>query len=115
LCTTGVSAQRHRFSFNQQDHTTRAELRYKGIFLWGNPAYYAKFGFVNAKAFNVTTSDGSNYDSFMELELEKNRFTGITGKFVEDKVFIIDEHELKEFEKQFPPREKHVTDTQLKL
>ncbi len=90
------------------------ELGYPGIFLMGNPAYYSKFGFKDARAFDIQTSTGGNFEYFMGLELAENRLKGITGRCFEDDVFVIDDNELAEFEKQFPEREKHVTDTQLK-
>jgi predicted N-acetyltransferase YhbS len=90
------------------------ELQYNGIFLMGNPAYYSKFGFVNAKAFDIQTSEGGNFDYFMGLELVESSLKGITGRFFEDEVFMVDTDELVEFEKKFPKRKKHVTDTQLK-
>lgn len=90
------------------------KLGYKGVFLMGSPDFYPRFGFRNAKAFNVTTSSGENFDYFMGLELEENSLNGIEGKFYEDSVFQIAPHELEEFEKQFPAKEKHITDTQLK-
>lgn len=49
------------------------------------------------------------------LELEEGSLEGISGKFYEDSVFQIDKEELNVFEKQFPYKEKHVTDTQLKI
>ncbi len=90
------------------------ESGYKGIFLMGNPTYYSRFGFVDAKAFKITTSDGENHEYFMGLELSLNSLHGITGKFKVDSVFETSENELEEFEKQFPKKEKHVTATQLK-
>lgn len=90
------------------------ELGYPGIFLMGNPAYYSKFGFVDARAFHIQTSTGGNFDYFMGLELSENSLKGITGRCFEDDVFVIDENELAEFEKQFPEKEKHITDTQLR-
>jgi predicted N-acetyltransferase YhbS len=90
------------------------ELKFKGIFLMGNPAYYLKFGFINAEAFDIQTSEGKNFEYFMGFELEENSLKGITGKFFEDKVFTVNENELEKFEKAFPKKEKHVTNTQLK-
>ncbi len=89
-------------------------LNFKGIFLMGNPAFYTRFGFKNAKVFGIQTSEGGNFDYFMGLELKENSLKGITGRFHEDAVFQVPEDELEEFEKEFPKREKHVTDTQLK-
>ncbi len=90
------------------------QLGYKGIFLWGNRQYYSRFGFRNAKEFNVQTATGENFDAFMGLPLSKGSLKGISGNFFEDEVFKIKCDELEEFEKDFPAKEKHVTDTQLK-
>lgn len=51
----------------------------------------------------------------MVLELYEGALQNISGKFYEDKVFEVDPDQLADFEKQFPPREKHITDTQLKM
>jgi hypothetical protein len=89
-------------------------LKYKWIFLMGNPEYYSRFGFRNAIVFNVQTSEGENFDYFMGLELYEDSMKGISGEYFEDSVFKIEDNELEEFEKQFPKKEKHITDTQLK-
>jgi len=91
------------------------QLGYKGIIIFGNPDYYHRFGFVNAKEYNIHTSWGDDFDAFMALELYDGSLRGISGKFNEDEVFKIENEELEDFEKQFPYKEKHVTDTQLKL
>jgi hypothetical protein len=39
---------------------------------------------------------------------------GISGEYFEDSVFKIENNELEEFEKIFPQKEKHITDSQLK-
>jgi len=98
------------------EHTKRlaAKLGYRGIFIYGNPAYYHRFGFQNAERFGISTSEGSNFDEFMALELYPGALEGISGRFCEDSVFKIDTDELEEFEQKFPFREKHITDTQLK-
>ena len=51
----------------------------------------------------------------MALELYPDSLQGISGKFYADPVFDVNQQEVEEFEKKFPPREKHVTDTQLKI
>ncbi len=50
----------------------------------------------------------------MALELYEGSLKDVSGKFYEDEVFKIGNEELEDFEKQFPHKEKHVTDTQLK-
>jgi predicted N-acetyltransferase YhbS len=89
------------------------EMAYKGIFLFGNPQYYGKFGFVNAATFGITTSTGEYFDAFMALELLEGSLGGVTGKFHYDKVFETDANELEAFEKLFPKKQKHKLSTQL--
>ena len=85
----------------------------KALVLFGSPEYYQRFGFVNAKEFNIRTSDGQNFDAFMVLELYNGSLKGIEGRYFEDSVFQIDMREVEEFEKGFPYKEKHITPTQL--
>lgn len=89
-------------------------LDYKAVILFGDPEYYHRFGFENAKKHNIETSQGENFDAFMALELYDDSLDGIQGKFIEDPVFQIESEELELFEKEFPNKEKHATDTQLK-
>lgn len=90
-------------------------LGFRGMILFGNPDYYHRFGFRNAKEFEITTKDYQNFEPFMTLELFENALTDVKGRFVEDESFNVNEDELNEFEKQFPYKEKLVTDTQLKM
>ena len=90
------------------------EMGFKAIVIFGHPEYYHRFGFANAETFRITTSDGANLEPFMALELYKGALRGIEGRFHEDAVFKIDPAELEVFERGFPYREKHVTDTQLR-
>lgn len=90
-------------------------LGFRGMILFGNPDYYHRFGFMNAKEFEITTKDYKNFEPFMALELFENALTDVKGRFIEDESFNVDENELNEFEKQFPYKEKLVTDTQLKM
>ena len=90
------------------------ELGFKAVIIFGNPDYYKRFGFINAKNYNIKTSTGDNFDAFMVLELTNGSLNGISGIFYEDKVFETEDKELELFEGEFPFREKHITATQLK-
>ena len=90
------------------------ELGYKAVLIFGNPAYYHRFGFINAEKYHITTADGQNFDAFMALELYTGALAEALGCFHEDPVFHCDRTELEEFEKSFSHKEKHVTDTQLR-
>jgi predicted N-acetyltransferase YhbS len=91
------------------------ELNYKGMILFGNPDYYHRFGFKNAQEYSITTKEGLNFEPFMALVFQPDKLDNIKGKFFEDNAFVTQPNELIEFEKQFPYKEKRVTDTQLKL
>lgn len=82
------------------------ELGYSAMVLFGHPAYYHRFGFVNAQHFGITTKEGMNFEPFMALELYPNALAAVSGKFFEDQAFETDEEELNEFEKLFPIKEK---------
>lgn len=90
------------------------QLGYKAIIIFGNPNYYHRFNFSNAEEYGIQTSWGENIEAFMVLELYSGGLNGISGKHYEDSVFEIESEELEIFEKEFPFKEKHVTDTQLK-
>jgi predicted N-acetyltransferase YhbS len=75
------------------------QLGYRAIIIFGDPEYYHRFGFVNAKVYNIQTSEGINFEPFMALQLYENSLAGISGKFYADKVFEVDKEELEIFEK----------------
>ncbi|RPJ73816.1 MAG: N-acetyltransferase [Alphaproteobacteria bacterium] len=89
------------------------QLGYKAIFLFGNPEYYKRFGFRNTREYNIQTSSGENFDAFMALELYNGSLKHVSGKFFASGSFEVTEEELENFEKEFPHKTKHVTDTQL--
>ncbi len=81
-------------------------LGYKGIIIFGHPTYYPRFGFENAKEYNITTEDGQNFDAFMALELFEGALQGVSGKYIMDAVFYTDKEKLAEYDKQFTENEK---------
>lgn len=86
---------------------------FSGMILFGNPAYYHRFGFRNAQEYGISTKDGQNFEPFMALELQNNGLANIKGRFFEDDAFEPDPEDLIEFEKKFPYKEKLKTATQL--
>lgn len=63
------------------------KMGYKGIILFGNPAYYHRFGFRNAKVYEITTKDLQNFEPFMALELQEKSLDKIKDRFYEDNAF----------------------------
>ncbi|PLX18658.1 MAG: GNAT family N-acetyltransferase [Salinivirgaceae bacterium] len=82
------------------------EMGFSAMILFGNPGYYSRFGFKNAEAFKITTSEGLNFDPFQALELKENGLMNVTGKFYPPASIQYTEEELEEFEKQFPKKKK---------
>jgi predicted N-acetyltransferase YhbS len=91
---------------------TAKELGFSGIILYGNPDYYHRFGFRNAQEVGITTKEGKNFEPFMALELQEKGLENVTGRFIEDAAFEVQPDEVIEFDKDFPYKEKLVTDTQ---
>ena len=50
------------------------EMGYPGICIFGEPDYYPRHGFVNAKEYGITDGEENNYDAFMAYELQENGF-----------------------------------------
>lgn len=76
-------------------------LGYKGLVLYGDPSYYHRFGFVDAKEYSITTPEGNNMDAFMMLELDLHSLDGIKGKCYESEAFEVSREELERFERNF--------------
>ena len=89
------------------------QLGFSGMILFGNPDYYHRFGFRNAQEYGITTKEGQNFEPFMALELQVHGLTHISGRFMEDGAFEVQPEDIEAFEKNFPYKEKKVTDTQL--
>jgi predicted N-acetyltransferase YhbS len=97
----GIGTKLIKFSISEAK-----KMGFKGMILFGNPGYYHRFGFINAKEFGITTKDGQNFEPFMALEIKEKGLTDVKGKFFEDDAFTTREDELIEFEKKFPVKEK---------
>jgi predicted N-acetyltransferase YhbS len=79
----------------------------KAIILFGDPAYYSRFGFKPSSAYDITLPDGSSIDAFQTLELRPGSLDGFTGKYFEDETFSqLDPDKVDAFDSTFPPREK---------
>lgn len=94
------------------EHSIKAAkvLGYNAVIIYGHPNYYHRFGFENAKKFDIQTLTGDNFDAFMVLELYEHALDSISGRFHIDAVYEIDKDELEDFDKQFPYKGKKRTD-----
>jgi len=84
------------------------ELGYRGIIIYGHPEYYPRFGFQNAKVFDITTPEGGNFDYFMACPLYDGAFDGISGALHIDEAYKLcgtDKEGLECFNEKFPYKE----------
>lgn len=82
------------------------DMGYKAVLIYGDPGYYSRFGFVPAENYHIGTSDNMYIDALQALELEEGALENRSGRFFIDDVFEIDEEDVADFDKGFPPMEK---------
>ena len=84
-----------------------ANKGYKGIVIFGEPDYYPRIGFKTCDNFDITTASGDNFDAFMGIELAKDSFKDIKGKFYESQVFEnLPKKEVEVYNENFPKLKK---------
>lgn len=84
------------------------ELGYKAILIYGDPAIYSRFGFVPAENFKIGSSDNMYAVALLAIELQTGALSQLSGRFIEDAVYDLDETAAKEFDKNFS--HKHLID-----
>mgnify|MGYP001313678248 CR=1 FL=1 len=89
-----------------------ARMGFGAVLIYGDPAYYQRFGFRATRAFGITTPDGRFVDPLMGLELREGALAGITGSFHESQDYEMDPAAFEVFERGFPPKVKAVTESQ---
>lgn len=82
-----------------------------GIVLFGDPAYYGRFGFAPGRDAGIAACDGNFYDVLQLLRFDAS--ADLAGRFRESEPYQVKQDEVDAFEIWFPPREKHVLPTQL--
>jgi len=76
------------------------------VLIYGDPAYYARFGFVAAERFGIGTADGHYADALQAVELVAGALSGKAGRFAEDEAYEIDAEAARAFDSAFPYKEK---------
>jgi len=89
-----------------------AGLGHQAVLIYGDPAYYRRFGFQSAQAFGISTSEGKFIDPLMALEIVPGALDHVSGRFLEGEAYSVDPDELIKFDKTFPFKEKRVTESQ---
>jgi predicted N-acetyltransferase YhbS len=96
----GSALIRHTVSLAEQNGE-------RAIIIFGNPAYYSRFGFRPSSDFGITLPDGNTFDAFQTLELRPGGLGGMRGKFYADEIFSeLDPDKVAAFDSAFPEKEK---------
>ena len=93
-----------------------AKMGYLAVFITGNENYYKRFGFESASNYNIHIEGVPLEDEapfFMVKCLTDDALENISGCFVFDDCYNIDNEELEIFDKKFPEKKKEVKEGQL--
>ena len=93
------------------DHSLEkaAALGYGAVLFEGNIGFYGKSGFDYASRFGIRYHDlpeGADQSFFLCKELIPGYLDGITGVYRTPQGYYVDDAEVEEFDKQFPPKQK---------
>lgn len=83
-----------------------AELGFQAVLIYGDPAFYARLGFLPAETFDIGTPDDCYADALQALELVAGALREKGGRFMEDHAYEVDASKAEEFDKGFPPKER---------
>lgn len=84
---------------------------FPAVVIYGNPAYYARFGFEPGEKLGVAAIDGEFCPALLALALEEGR--DLAGCFDEGEAYRINREDVVAFDRSFPRREKHVLPGQI--
>ena len=86
-----------------------ASLGFGAVLFEGNIDFYGNSGFTYARNFGIRYHDlpeGADDSFFLCRELIPGYLTGITGVYRTPKGYYVDDADVEEFDKSFPPKEK---------
>lgn len=86
------------------------------VAITGNPNYYHRFGFRDARSMGVYYGDVPRTEEtpfFMVKELTPGYLTGITGTYTDPPGYFASDAEVDAFDAAFPPKEKRKLPGQL--
>ena len=88
------------------------QKKYPAIIIYGSPSNYCKHGFKNCKDYQISTEDGRYPYSMLVLELQPGVFANHSWKYSDSPVYDIQETDVEEYDKRFPPKVKGYRYTQ---
>ena len=84
-------------------------LGFGAVLFEGNIAFYGKSGFDYARKFGIRYHDlpeGADSSFFLCRELIPGYLQGVTGVYQTPQGYYVDDADVEEFDKSFPPKEK---------
>lgn len=82
------------------------EMGCGALAITGNIDFYGKSGFVVAKTKGIRYADNPVADYFLIAELIEGFLNGVSGIYKDPDGYFVEEAEIDEFDRQFPPKEK---------
>ena len=87
---------------------------YKAIILFGDPAFYAHFGYDDCRQYGITTATGDNFEAFMAAPLYEGALNDVHGAFHVPSFYAdLPQEDIALFDAQYPYMEKLVLPGQL--
>ena len=86
-----------------------AGLGFGAVLFEGNIGFYSKCGFTYAREFGIRYHDlpeGADDSFFLCRELIPGYLDGITGVYQTPQGYYVDDRDVEEFDKNFPPKQK---------
>ena len=86
-----------------------AAMGFGAVLFEGNIGFYGKCGFTYAREFGIRYHDlpeGADDSFFLCRELAPGYLDGITGVYQTPKGYYVDDADVEEFDRKFPPKEK---------
>ncbi len=86
------------------------------VAITGNPGYYARFGFTDAKSrgiFYAAVPRTEPTPFFLIRELQEGYLTGVTGSYTDPEGYFVRDEDVDAFDALFPPKQKQKLPGQL--
>jgi len=81
------------------------EMGFRAVILYGDPLYYSRFGFIPAETFDIRSGDDMYAEPLQVFELYPGALKGITGRYIENDIYEVDDAAVAEYDKNFPPKQ----------
>lgn len=86
------------------------------VAITGSPDYYSRFGFEPAASHGIFYAGMDPEEEtpfFIVKVLDEEKAAAIKGGYSDPLVYLVDDQEVEEFDRSFPPKQKEVRDSQL--